>query len=489
MMGEGVDLPPSLIKEEKTMNNNTWLSLLIPSCRPNDLKQWLDSLYINCTDPSRIELSLTLESELPKEEVARWGNVIVRIVSHGEFNINQLTEICYKQSTSPYIFLSGDDTICHSFGWDEIFKHHVSKYSDGIVLVYPNDTIFGQNLACYPCTSRLIMDSVKWPVPFERYAIDDTIFDIVPRERRIYLSHVKMEHLHLVDNPPGTPVIKNGKTFYYPHDVPAMMRDRLLYQNLQAERDAIRKKLEIQAGLYKDLKVVIALPTGEFARRADFYDYLNAIEKPEGTIIVTSHGQSPARNRNIMIKIALEQNASHILFIDDDMAFRPDNLKKLLGHDKDIVGGLYLHRNFPHLPIMFDEAYSDGRCKNTFLRTGTEGLIKVKNMGLGCALIKTEVFKTMPEPWITLGELEKDHWSDDISFFNRARGHGYEIFVDTDVVCGHIMSAIIWPHKDVNTGQWFTSYNTGSDQMFMVAQHMPNEEELKQQIKDLVVVD
>ncbi len=225
-------------------------------------------------------------------------------------------------------------------------------------------------------------------------------------------------------------------------------------------------------------KVMICVPTAEFARRADFYDYFNQLEKPEGTMVTFSHGQSPARNRNIMIRMALQHEASHILFLDDDMAFKPNLLTRLMEHDVDIVSGLYLMRNYPHLPVMFDEAYDDGKCKFAFLSPGKSGLVEVVNIGLGACLIKTDVFRAMEEPWITLGECEKDHWCDDIAFFNRARKQGFKLHCDLEAPCGHMMTAIIWPNRSAE-GSWFTMYNTGAQETFQVPQIIPSGQELK----------
>lgn len=229
-------------------------------------------------------------------------------------------------------------------------------------------------------------------------------------------------------------------------------------------------------------KVLIAVPTQEFARRADFYDYFNALNKPDGTLCTFSHGQSPAKNRNIMIKIALEQKATHILFIDDDMAFPPNALERLLAHDKDIVSGLYLLRNYPHFPVMFEEWYSDGRCRYAFLTPDVTGLKSVVNIGLGFCLIKMEVFQKLEEPWVTLGAYEKDGWCDDIHLFNKCREAGFEMFVDTDVRCGHIMSAIITPVKTPE-GNWVTQYNTGAVEVFHVPQIHPTPEQINDGIK------
>ena len=72
------------------------------------------------------------------------------------------------------------------------------------------------------------------------------------------------------------------------------------------------------------MKVIIGVPTGEYARRADFYDYFNTLVKPEGTLLMLSHGQSPATNRNLVIQAALDNDCTHVFFLDDDMVFGPD---------------------------------------------------------------------------------------------------------------------------------------------------------------------
>jgi len=83
---------------------------------------------------------------------------------------------------------------------------------------------------------------------------------------------------------------------------------------------------------------------------------------------------------------------------------------------------------------------------------------EITNGGMGCALIKTEVFKDMDEPWFTLGEIVKDGWSDDISFFNRATRAGYKIHFDPRAICGHMTTVTVWPNLKFN-GEWYIQYN------------------------------
>lgn len=219
-----------------------------------------------------------------------------------------------------------------------------------------------------------------------------------------------------------------------------------------------------------EVKVMIGTPTAGFIRNSTFIDYIYQLEKPNA-ILTYSHGASPAKGRNLIIETALEASCTHVMFIDDDMAPPAYGLMRLLSHDKDIVTGLYLMRSYPHLPVVFDEAYSDGLNKHMFLTPGLEGLVEVTNAGLGFVLIKTDVFRKMDKPWITLGELEKDGWCDDISFFNRARAAGFKIYCDLNCCVGHMAQTTVTP--TLVDGKWVTTYNTGSLDAIQFPQIIP----------------
>ncbi len=215
-------------------------------------------------------------------------------------------------------------------------------------------------------------------------------------------------------------------------------------------------------------KVMIGVPTGNSIRRGDFYDSFLALDKPEDSIIMFSRGQSPAQNRNLIITEALKTNCTHILFLDDDLVFQPDILKRLLSHDKDVVTGLYLMRSYPHFPVLFDEAYDDGKCRFMLLNGHTTELVEAVNCGFGFVLIKTDVFRIMESPWVTLGEIEKDGWCDDVSFFNRVRKAGFKIYCDLTTHAGHAIDMTIWPVKTDNG--WNTAYVTMTGQSMQIPQ-------------------
>jgi len=225
-------------------------------------------------------------------------------------------------------------------------------------------------------------------------------------------------------------------------------------------------------------KILVGLSTGEHVRNSNFLPYFIGLGRPEGTLTMTVHGQSPASSRNEIIKQALENNCTHIFFMDDDMIFPQDTLTKLLIHDKPIVTALYLLRSFPHRPAFFDRAYENGRCKFTSLEKNISGLVKGVNCGLGAVLIQTEVFHHLEKPYVRLGEIEKDGWCDDVGFFNRCREAGYDIYCDLDAPVGHMTNVTIWPEK--YNDEWFTNYKHPNGNV-RISQSIPTEEEVKNQ--------
>ena len=197
-----------------------------------------------------------------------------------------------------------------------------------------------------------------------------------------------------------------------------------------------------------------------------------ALDKPDGSMLITVHGQSPAESRNIIIQQALDNDCTHVFLMDDDVIVPQDAIIKLLSHDKDIVCGLYLMRGFPHFPVIFDEPFPDGQCKYMFLTSDKQALVPIVNCGFGIVLINTRVFKGMEKPWVRLGEIIKDGWCDDIGFFNRAREAGFKLFCDLDVRAGHMASVTVWPA--FTDGRWVTEY-THSGGKIMIPQTVPQE--------------
>ena len=235
-----------------------------------------------------------------------------------------------------------------------------------------------------------------------------------------------------------------------------------------------------------DKKILIGLSTGEHIRRAEFLPHFMGLERPDGTVAMSVHGQSPAKSRNMIVEQAFDSKCTHVFFLDDDMVPPRDTLMKLASHDKDIVSALYLLRSFPHYPALFDKAYTNGKCKFTFLndQLDSDGLVQAVNCGLGCILISIDVFRRLEKPWVRLGEISKDDWCDDIGFFNRAREAGFDIWCDLSATVGHMTNVVVWPEK--HNKEWFTNYKHSNGNI-LIPQNIPGAEEITKEESEQLI--
>lgn len=148
--------------------------------------------------------------------------------------------------------------------------------------------------------------------------------------------------------------------------------------------------------------------------------------------------------RENVVKYAIENDFSHVMFIDSDMVWKQRDIQKLLDYDVDIVSAMAFKRLPPHEPCFYKscniingishlEFYTD-----YFARS--RGLLEVEGVGMACCMIKTSVFESMRTPYF----LPSSHGiGEDLQFCINARMAGHKIFVDTSMYFGHITSAQI----------------------------------------------
>jgi len=135
-------------------------------------------------------------------------------------------------------------------------------------------------------------------------------------------------------------------------------------------------------------------------------------------------------SRQMLAVNALEMNATHVLWIDSDMAFPEDMLLRLLSHQKDIVAANCIARRPPHaLTARYD---SGEQVQTTHDSTGLEVVARV---GFGVMLHTTDVLRAMPLPWFDFEWIPDKHVfrGEDFVFCEKARKAGFEIHIDHDV--------------------------------------------------------
>ena len=177
--------------------------------------------------------------------------------------------------------------------------------------------------------------------------------------------------------------------------------------------------------------VAICIPSGDMVH-ADFAANLAALCLNPGALagVINCKSSIVSIGRNECVAAALHIKATHVLFLDSDMVFPLDTLKRLLAHDKDIVGALYSRRRPPFDPNGLPWPGS----------APTGGLQRMKNLPAGCLLIKTRVFEKIAKPWFSTRNEGENIVGEDICFCENATKAGFEIWQDITLSreVGHI---------------------------------------------------
>jgi tetratricopeptide (TPR) repeat protein len=164
-------------------------------------------------------------------------------------------------------------------------------------------------------------------------------------------------------------------------------------------------------------------------------------------------GSRIASNRNRLAADALKRGATHIMFIDNDMMFPPDAIKRLLSYNKDIVCATACKRGDDDgVPIGTAIGKKEGD-EAVKVSTGS-GLIEMSLVGSCFMLIKSEVFANIAPPlyYEPANPPDGDAFGEDITFCKIVRNNGYQIWMDFDlsIQLGHIGEKVyyIQPAKE-----------------------------------------
>ena len=203
------------------------------------------------------------------------------------------------------------------------------------------------------------------------------------------------------------------------------------------------------------MKIFIAVPTFE-SIYPDTYKSIYGLD-PAGHWLVFDfvRGYDCAEARNRIALQAEQENADYVLMVDNDIVLPPDALVHMLDDPEDVCLGLYAHRNNSNLYDGKVCAYKPGEKDYVTLfptaemqerRQRGEYKVQVHGGGMGCALIRTSVFRQMDYPyfkWVTYAN--RQCLSEDLYFCEQCKSRNIPIYVDTRVNCGHMLRHVQWP--------------------------------------------
>lgn len=146
-------------------------------------------------------------------------------------------------------------------------------------------------------------------------------------------------------------------------------------------------------------------------------------------------------SRENLALAALQMQADYIMFLDSDQSIEPDTVDRManwLDNGEDIVTTLIFRKDPPYQPCIFSkqEELPNRQISLQYYDVANQDLSKpfyVSSCGLGCAMIKTEIFKNIPQPWF----LPRPYTGEDISFMWEANQKGYKVLCDPTINIGH----------------------------------------------------
>lgn len=213
------------------------------------------------------------------------------------------------------------------------------------------------------------------------------------------------------------------------------------------------------------MKILIAVPTFETIY-PDTYKSLWDLDKCGHEVLFDSvRGYDVATARNRIAQKALDLETDFVLMVDNDVALPQDALKLLLQDAKDVNLGYYAHRgpdNLYHgrtcickLKDEHGKEYYHYPLESEYTADEMRGMaeagmdkIEVHGGGMGCALIRTEVFRKTSYPWydwVNYGDANRGMLSEDLYFCSLCRIAKIPIYADVRVGCGHLLRHLQWP--------------------------------------------
>lgn len=195
---------------------------------------------------------------------------------------------------------------------------------------------------------------------------------------------------------------------------------------------------------------LIAVPTFGMLSK-EFFSSLHAVNRPMNTslsIYFPEDLKDKSRRwlpvdeaRNLSVKYALENGYEYIYFRDDDVVdLNPNTMMQLMGRKVDIIAGVYCSKSIPPEPLILGFGNALPKTFGGYTDWTKGDIFKADAVGMGNCLIRTEIFRHIPEPWFrttTRQELDDeigrlgDTLTEDVYFCLKARRYGFDIWVDT----------------------------------------------------------
>lgn len=124
------------------------------------------------------------------------------------------------------------------------------------------------------------------------------------------------------------------------------------------------------------------------------------------------------RARNILTAMFLESECSHLLFVDADIEFQPDDVLRALAYDKPIMAAAYPKKTLP-IQYAINFKFQDVASRQVRVENGA---VELLDASTGFFMIKREVIEKMMEAYPEL------HYRNDSNIDEKLHKYCYALF-------------------------------------------------------------
>lgn len=167
----------------------------------------------------------------------------------------------------------------------------------------------------------------------------------------------------------------------------------------------------------------------------------------ESVAYLPVNGQIVDDARTAMAEEAVRRGVDYLLMVDADVVLPEHAIATLVRDGLDVCMGYYPRGlrddGMTNVIRLGASDYRDSIPGSELAALREKGVdtLKVKGNGLGCALVRTGVFKRIGDPWFNF--VRRQQFSEDYWFCRQCTNAGIDLHVDTRVACGHIHDRVL----------------------------------------------
>lgn len=206
------------------------------------------------------------------------------------------------------------------------------------------------------------------------------------------------------------------------------------------------------------IKILLGITTAETVCHETMEALFN-MKRPENVQVDLKivHAYHVSVGRNELATYALTQGYDYLFFVDSDVVIPNYALERLLKANVLVINGTYPRKEIATITDSnpYTTLYRHDRRNLNKINFGPffmlsaelpkEGIVPVDAAGLGCTLIKTDVFRILGgNDWFHFGDekqqIDKGPYclGEDLYFYRECLRHDIQPYAEGSVRCGHV---------------------------------------------------